>query len=190
MDRREAISMVAMIMGGVVIGAEAFLSGCSFEPEYQGLLTENGYEELLDEIADVILPDTPASPGAKAAKVGRFMNVFVTECYDPKDQQIFLAGIPQLESVATSVFGKKFTSLTAEQKYELLLILEDESKDRKKTQPGQKPEVHYYILIKQLTLLGYLTSEIGATKAMRHVAIPGKFEPCIPYKPGDKAFSG
>ena len=44
-------------------------------------------------------------------------------------------------------------------------------------------------MIKQLTLWGYFSSEIGATQALRYVAIPGKYEGCIPYKKGDKAWA-
>jgi hypothetical protein len=43
--------------------------------------------------------------------------------------------------------------------------------------------------MKQLTLLGYFTSEIGATQTLRYVAVPGKYEGCIPYKKGDKAWA-
>jgi hypothetical protein len=43
--------------------------------------------------------------------------------------------------------------------------------------------------MKELTLLGYFTSEVGATKALRYVPIPGRFDGCIPYKKGDKAWA-
>ncbi len=38
-------------------------------------------------------------------------------------------------------------------------------------------------MMKELTLLGYFTSEIGMTKAQQYVESPGRFEPCIPYTP-------
>jgi hypothetical protein len=44
-------------------------------------------------------------------------------------------------------------------------------------------------MMKELTMLGYFTSEIGCTKARRYVESPGKYEGCIPYKKGDKAFA-
>ena len=44
-------------------------------------------------------------------------------------------------------------------------------------------------MMKELTLLGFFTSEIGATKALRYVAVPGKYEGCIPYNKGDKAWA-
>jgi hypothetical protein len=44
-------------------------------------------------------------------------------------------------------------------------------------------------MMKQLTVWGYFTSEVGATKALRYVAVPTRYEGCIPYKKGDKAWA-
>ena len=49
---------------------------------------------------------------------------------------------------------------------------------------------HYFRMMKELALLGYFTSEIGYTKAMRYVESPGRFEPCIPYSAGEPAWAG
>ena len=56
------------------------------------------------------------------------------------------------------------------------------------TKTAEQP-THYFTMIKQLTLWGYFSSEIGATQALRYVAIPGKYEGCVPYKKGDKAWA-
>ena len=44
-------------------------------------------------------------------------------------------------------------------------------------------------MLKDLTVLGYFTSEIGATQALNYVEVPGKFDACIPYTPGEKAYA-
>jgi hypothetical protein len=44
-------------------------------------------------------------------------------------------------------------------------------------------------MMKELALLGYFTSEIGCTKAMRYVESPGRFDPCAPYTPGETAWA-
>jgi hypothetical protein len=48
---------------------------------------------------------------------------------------------------------------------------------------------HYFRMMKELTLLGYFTSEIGYTKAMRYVESPGRFDPCATYTPGEPAWA-
>ena len=48
---------------------------------------------------------------------------------------------------------------------------------------------HYFRMMKELALLGYFTSEIGYTQAMRYIESPGRFDPCAPYAPGEKAWA-
>ena len=48
---------------------------------------------------------------------------------------------------------------------------------------------HYFRMMKELTILGYFTSEIGATQALRYVAVPGRYEGCVPYTKGEKAWA-
>ncbi|HEX5151751.1 MAG TPA: gluconate 2-dehydrogenase subunit 3 family protein [Parafilimonas sp.] len=214
MDRREALSRVALIFGGTIIGAEAFLSGCKPTPAAkEGLFTAEDIA-LLDEIGDTILPTTAASPGAKAAQIGEFMKTMVTDCYTEDDQHIFTEGITQLNDAAKKKYDKSFMELTPEQRTEFLTELDKEAKviskqigeraakltDEQRHQialernlgtykrdPQDDP--HYFTMMKQLTVTGYFTSEVGATKALRYVAVPTKYEGCIPYKKGDKAWA-
>ena len=51
------------------------------------------------------------------------------------------------------------------------------------------PPRHYFRMMKELALLGYFTSEIGATQALRYVESPGRFDPCVPYTPGEKSWA-
>jgi hypothetical protein len=44
-------------------------------------------------------------------------------------------------------------------------------------------------MLQDLTVLGYFTSEIGATQQLRYYEVPGKYDPCIEYKPGEKAYA-
>ena len=48
---------------------------------------------------------------------------------------------------------------------------------------------HYFRMMKELALLGYFTSEIGCTQAQRYIESPGRFDPCVPYAPGEKAWA-
>jgi hypothetical protein len=41
---------------------------------------------------------------------------------------------------------------------------------------------HFFRTMKELTVLGYYTSQIGATKELRYVQVPGRFNGCVPFK--------
>ena len=51
---------------------------------------------------------------------------------------------------------------------------------------GGSPPPHFFRMMKQLTLLGYFTSEIGATMALQYAESPGRYDPCVPYTPGER----
>lgn len=57
--------------------------------------------------------------------------------------------------------------------------------------PKDKPkmEPRFFSIIRDLTLLGYFTSEIGATQAYAFVEIPGRYDGCVDLKPGQKVWS-
>jgi hypothetical protein len=185
MNRREALSRVAIIMGGTVLGAEAFLSGC--KTNTKGITLSQDDITFLDEVAETIIPTT-TSPGAKAAKVGEFMKVMVNDCYEEKDQAIFVDGIKKLDEASKKLNSKNFMESTPAERKTLLESLDKEAKEYQKTAKPEDPK-HYFTMIKQLTLSGYFTSEVGATKALRYVAVPGKFVGSYPYKKGDKAWA-
>jgi Gluconate 2-dehydrogenase subunit 3 len=52
-----------------------------------------------------------------------------------------------------------------------------------------EPPAHYFRMMKELALLGYFTSELGCTKVLRYAETPGRFDPCIPYTPGEPAWA-
>ena len=45
---------------------------------------------------------------------------------------------------------------------------------------AERRDVPWFRTIKELTVLGYYTSEIGATKELKYVAVPERFEGCVP----------
>jgi hypothetical protein len=141
----------------------------------------------LDEIADTILPTT-SSPGAKAAQVGTFMTVMVNDCYTAADQKIFKEGMTKLDEASEKMNKTSFMKSTTEQRTALLTAIDKEAKAYQQNKKKEDPN-HYFTMMKQLTLLGYFTSEVGATKALRYIAVPGKYEGCVDYKKGDKAWA-
>ena len=136
---------------------------------------------LLDEVAETILPETK-TPGAKAAHVGAFMALMVTDSYEDREQQIFRAGMRQLEQAA----------FMAAKPAERLALLERLDREQKAYMDGKADDApaHYFRLMKELTLLGYFTSEIGCTQAQRYRERPGRFDACVPYTPGESAWAG
>jgi hypothetical protein len=194
MNRRDALERVSLILGVSIIGGTAFLQGCKTGDEKnmdgsgKSLFSLSAEQiAFLDEIADTIIPTTD-TPGAKAAKVGSFMSTMVADCYKEADQKIFVEGIAKIDEASKKANGKGFMEASAQQRNSLLSELNKQLKAYNDSKKEGDPN-HYFGMMKQLTLLGYFTSEIGATQALRYIAVPGKFQGCVPYAKGDKAWA-
>ena len=187
-NRREAIKRVTALLGGVVfVGTSDLLTAV----EHAHARAARSHAQvgafsaqdvaLLDEVADTILPETK-TPGAKAAHVGPFIALMVTDTYDDQQQGIFRDGIRKLNDAG-------FIAKTPAQRLAFLEQLDREQKAYMDTRAQATPP-HYFRMMKELTLFGYFTSEIGCTQAMRYRETPGRFDPCLPYTPGETTWAG
>jgi hypothetical protein len=190
-DRREAIRRVSVLLGGAaLVGESALWAACT--DRASGRTTSIGTFApadiaFLDEIAETILPETQ-TPGAKAAGVGPFMALMVTDCYEPADQEIFRTGMKQLDDASRKAVGSSFMSASGAQRLAVLQALDREQKAYMDAKREDEPN-HYFRMLKELALLGYFTSEIGCARAQRYVESPGRYDPCIPYSPGSPAWA-
>lgn len=187
MKRREALQRVALLVGGTVVGADLFLQGCKSNTKTAKSFFSDDEIIFLDEVAETIIPKTN-TPGAKDAQVGAFMNVMVSDCYTKNDQKVFKEGMREIDQRSKDGYGKKFMNLQSEQRTALLNTLNKEQYDYQQHKKQDQPD-HYFKMMKELTLLGFFTSEPGATKALRYDAIPGRYDPCMPYQKGDRAWA-
>ena len=188
MNRRDAIAAVGALLGTTIISEELFaaskLSGGTAVKINDLFSTKD--VQLLDEIADTIIPQTD-TPGAKAAKAGEFMALMMTDCYTARDRNVFINGIKQIDEEAATMFNTSFIACTPLQRKELLIKLDTDQKQHQRIRKYGQP-VHYFRLMKELTLLGYFTSEIGATQQLRYEEVPGRYDACVSYKKGDSVY--
>jgi hypothetical protein len=195
MDRREAVKRVSFLLGGIALvgSGSGLLTACTKDrapAAAAGVGTfTTGDVAFLDEVADTILPDTAKSPGAKAAKTGAFMALMVTDTYTPEDQKVFRDGMTALDDASKKVNGGLgFMAATPAQR---TAVLESLDKEQHAFQSARKPDQaqHYFRMMKELTMLGFFTSEIGYTKAMRYVESPGRYDPCVTIEPGSPSWA-
>lgn len=208
LSRREVIQRVTALLGGAAIAGSDGLLALSFDGESLAQAMTHGVGAfsvtdiaLLDEIAETILPET-STPGAKAAKTGAFMALMVTDSYTNRNRDAFRDGMRQVDAASVKANGVPFMNASPSQRLTLVEALDREQKavtEARLAAPVNRaplPETalsdeppHYFRMMKELTLLGYFTSEIGCTKALRYIESPGKYDPCAPHKPGDRSWA-
>jgi glucoside 3-dehydrogenase (cytochrome c) hitch-hiker subunit len=199
---------VAVLIGGVALVDGDRVLAAMPDAAAQEVTTAQGVGTFtaadvafLDEIAETILPETN-TPGAKAARTGAFMALMVTDAYTPRNQQIFRDGMKRLEDACQREYAASFVQARPAQRLALLQRLDAErhaeQEARQARQRSRAPiessppvdaPVHYFRLMKELALLGYFTSEIGYRQALRYIETPGRYDPCAPYKPGEKIWA-
>jgi gluconate 2-dehydrogenase gamma chain len=177
-NRREALRRTALLLGGVVSAPTlaGFLAGCD-APRADGawspraLSGEEG--DLVATIAEHILPETD-TPGARSAGVHRFIDTMLAEYYDAADRTRFLSGLTDVDARARRLGAKSFVDASKDQQIAILTEL-----DREAYASDAAPQ-HFFRTMKELTLLGYYTSEAGATKELQYNPTPGRFDGCVP----------
>ncbi|MTI39403.1 gluconate 2-dehydrogenase subunit 3 family protein [Fulvivirga lutimaris] len=187
MNRREAIKRTSMMLG---IAASSpvimsILDGCVPQKELgwiPGFFNED-QAILVADICDIILPKT-STPGALDIGVDVFIDHIVGSCLSTEEQAIFSDGLIEVEAESNKLEGKNFSSLSNESKTKVLETLEAKT-DTEDYDPhaSGKP---FFAKIKELTLLGYFTSEEIMTQHLDYVPIPAGFEGCNELKEGQK----
>jgi hypothetical protein len=185
MNRRELLQMIASVTGYAMIGSPVLMSACSSASPARGMALSASDQGLLAEIAETIFPRT-TTPGAKDVGVPEMVVRLVNNTYEDLDQQEFHNGLAAIRSDTLARYGQSFENLPAEQRAEFLNALNQ-------TALGyQRPHgvtAHYFIMMKQLTIFSYFTTEQVQTGVLRMVPVPGRFDGEYPYVKGETAWS-
>lgn len=180
-DRREALRKTALLMGAAVSASalSGILQGCKAAPEltYTPSFFTEDQARIVMEVAEIIIPKTD-TPGAKDAGVPGFIDVMLKDCYKKEDQDRFIAGLTAFDEEAKKVYGDSFIYCKPEQQVELVTKTHAAAlTEAKENKEAKRP---FILMAKELTLLGFFTSEPGATQVLQYVAVPGSYKGCIP----------
>ncbi|HEX9755689.1 MAG TPA: gluconate 2-dehydrogenase subunit 3 family protein [Gemmatimonadales bacterium] len=130
---------------------------------------------LVTEMAELIIPATD-TPGARDVRVNEFVDLVLTEWHTLEERDRFLAGLDLLDARCRERFGSDFLALAPGNRTAVLTELDGASGE-----PGT-PETTFARL-KQLTVVGYFTSERVMREILADPIIPGRFDGCIPVAP-------
>jgi hypothetical protein len=183
MQRRELIQLIAALTGCAFVGHDALWA--AGDPKAPFPYSDSDVD-LLDDVADTILPTTD-TPGARDAAVGPFIARYSAACYPPEHIALLKSGISDIDAQMQILQGKGFRQANKAAKISLLAQIDRQGKEHARladAKPGDNSP-HYFTLMKQLTLYGFFTSELGATRVARYRPVPGKYKGCIPYVKGE-----
>ena len=178
MNRRKALKQTSILLGSALSASviAGVMSGCkpTMDINWQPKLLTKDQAMLVEELAETILPETNTL-GAKSLHVAEFIDLMLKENFSDFDQLQFTKGLAKIDEQAQFFIAKPFLKASPEERQKFLTIQEGEAiKTQQKT--GQKP---FLLLLKELVLTGYFTSEYAITELMNYNPIPTAFEGCI-----------
>ncbi len=125
---------------------------------------------LLEQVTEVIIPATD-TPGAIGAGVPAFIRDLLMN-WGSLESRAQIAGVLEtIEQRTWSKHGAAFLELPDSQRLELMRVYDEES---------VRAHDPAYRKFKQMVLLGYYHSEIGATQELRFELVPGAWRSCLP----------
>ncbi len=190
MHRREALRLLAASAALPLFSRDAlalFQEVHEQLPETAALKVLNPHQNAtVIAICETIIPQTD-TPGAKAARVNEFIDVVLADWYDEAEKNRFLTDLADFDSRCHRTLGKDFADCSQEQQAEFLKITEDETPEihergRRMWEPENVQAIEFFPRIKQLTLIGYYTSEIGFEQELHQEIIPSRHAGCVPLE--------
>jgi gluconate 2-dehydrogenase gamma chain len=183
MTRREAIRRTALMLGVAV--TPSLLTGvmraqaATPKRNAPAYLTAKQFETA-GAIAERILPKTD-TPGARDVGVPAFIDLMYGKYMTPSEKRVFASGLDEVESGSTSANKRSFSSSSPAQQDALLTTIAKVAQDRENT---------FFHLMREMTLLGYFTSEPIGKNVLHYDPIPGRYDGCIPLSEvGNKAWT-
>ncbi|MBV1934261.1 MAG: gluconate 2-dehydrogenase subunit 3 family protein [Parvibaculaceae bacterium] len=163
MDRRKFLIALSTVMGSAMspLASTALKAAETFEATGQLRVLTAQQSKLLERIADIIIPETD-TPGAAAVGVHFYIDHMVASWMAKDHAARFIAGLEILEKTHAG-----FLSISSAQQTVIVQKLDDEM--------WEGPHADFYREVKELVLVGYYTSEVGASVELAYDPVPGPF---------------
>jgi gluconate 2-dehydrogenase gamma chain len=179
MDRKDALKRTSVLLGGIIFAPNilGILKGCTpVDEPWLPVLFNRKQASLVRALADIILPSVDG-PGAVDVGVPGFIEKMVNEVYNQQQRDFFLSGLDLFDNRCKKSTGITFVKLKPDEQHTYVHKQNRLAIENEKVEGPQ-----FFLLFKELTLVGFFTSETGATQVLRYEHIPGYYDGCVPFK--------
>lgn len=203
MNRREFLQCAAILVSGASASQLGFslteeqrvhlASAPAFNTRQVDYLSD-AQRKIVAAMCEVIMPRTD-TPGAVDAGVPNFIELMVANWFNEEERSIFTAGIADIESRIPQIYGKPFDQLSDDKQLEVMEILEDAAGDSPwyefaNVQRQFISDAPFICQVKELTIWGFFTSEMGSKQVLRHNPMPMNFDGHLPLDPDESSWAG
>ena len=182
MKRRELIQNLALITGAALSPSvvQAMINGIDGRVSIENPVLNNAQRKTCAVLSELIIPRTD-TPGAIEAGVPHFIELMISDWYTETERTIFIDGLATLENYCHQRFGKPFMQCDEASQIAALSYMEAAGADYKSqlTNMPFAKEVDEYVpffgKLKELTVIGYYTSEVGAKQELIYQPMPMEY---------------
>lgn len=190
MNRREALRWATVALGGALGAitspslANAIAADAKPSPDTAGVFSADQFKQI-SLLAEIIIPTT-STPGAVSAGVPAFIAMMVADWYTETERNIFIAGLADINHYCETTFARPLQQCDAAQ---LTQALTDAEKQAMTYQAAQSSMLAvgavdenspFFHKLKELTVVGYFTSEVGIRQSLAYNPMPMEYKGDIP----------
>ena len=181
-DRREALGGILALFGAALILPlrRAIAAGVDPGMGPRNVIFSDAQRELVDALCERIIPATD-TPGARDAGVTSYIEMIIDEYYEPTERETMLRDLQAVEAYAAESYLASFVNLASEQQDAVISIAQQ--------QRLEGVSDNFFDAIKQLTVTGYYTSQIGMTVERVYLPVPGRYDGAYPYAEVGRLFT-
>ena len=171
MTRRAALKRAALFLGvALTPSLIANVLQAAATPGAKAVFLSPAQLDLVTAIAERILPLTD-TPGATDVGVPAFVDLMLGKYSTESERQVFTAGLDEVNAASLASHAQSFVKISAAQQDAILM---------KTAVASQKKDKTFFHQIKELTVVGYFTSEIVGRTVLHYDPVPGRFQGCVP----------
>jgi hypothetical protein len=182
MNRRELLKNAAILLGGMSSASvvNAFLNGVDGRINIVTQRFSISQKKMTAALAEMIIPRTD-TPGAIDAGVPHFIELMVSDWYTDRERKIYFDGLSLLNVFCHKQYKADFLNATPEQKIKALEYAEHDSeaytpvKSKNPLSKDEDEDKPFFMKLKELTVLGYYSSEEGATEELKYNPMPMRY---------------
>jgi hypothetical protein len=194
-DRRQFLVRAACVLGAAVSPsvAAAVVRGLSAPRSPDRSVLSEPQRQLVARLSELVIPTTD-TPGAIEAGVPAFIDQIVSEWYTAAERTIFLDGLAALEAESRTRHAQPFLECSEP---EQVALLEWAQAQAPAPETGMTAMFHpllaedapFFPKLRELTVVGYYTSRVGAAQELAYVAMPGRYDGDYPAARVGRAWS-
>jgi glucoside 3-dehydrogenase (cytochrome c) hitch-hiker subunit len=191
MQRRDLLKSASILLGASLSSATVNAMSMVSDPHQRPPVSKFSPSQYgqLTVLSQLIIPTTD-SPGAIEARVPEFIDLIVSQWQTETERSVILNGLDKLNQHCLAQYNSHFIECETQQQEAALSDFELLAKQEiAKGSAEEENSKTFFYALRELVVVGFFTSHVGATQALKHVHVAGAYIGDYPTAKAGRAWS-